>query len=124
MKYLKSTTLKAYTVNGKTIPANTDKKCLVVEDNEYFEISNKRVIKALIDAGGILVSDKDPSGSDTSAIQNENAKLQIELTKAQETAKEEKVKADIEYKKLKDEAQAEINKLRKQIEDLKKQKDE
>lgn len=89
MKYLKSTTQKAYTVNGKVIPAciTPGNKTLVVDDSEWFQISAQPVIASLIKAGDILVMDEDPNVREDTEARNQVAEL-----KAQNTLLTEKLK--------------------------------
>lgn len=89
MKYLKSTSQKAYTVNGKVIPAciTPGNKTLEVDDSEWFQISSQPVIASLIKAGDILVLDEDPNVKEDIVARDQVAEL-----KAQNTALEEKIK--------------------------------
>ena len=116
MKYLKSTTQKAYTVKGYTIPKCITPKndYLILNDSEYSEIEKIPVIKSLIKAGGIFISDKEPSDS----IKNiEN----LEATNAQHIARATELEAKLKelerrreagevvnIAKIKEDAQAEI----------------
>lgn len=89
MKYLKSTTQKAYTVNGKVIPAciTPGNKTLAVDDSEWFQISAQPVIASLIKAGDILVMDEDPNMKE-----DIEARSQVAELKAQNTVLEERIK--------------------------------
>lgn len=82
MKWLKSTTDKAYTAQGRVIPPSTQKP-LAVNEDVYKKITEMPVIKSLIRNGGILVLDKytDVSPNVTEqtralqTLQAENSKL-------------------------------------------------
>lgn len=89
MKYLKSTTQKAYTVNGKVIPAciTPGNKTLAVDDSEWFQISAQPVIASLIKAGDILAMDEDPNMKE-----DIEARSQVAELKAQNTVLEERIK--------------------------------
>ena len=89
MKYLKSTNQRAYTVNGKVIPAciTPGNKTLAVDDSEWFQISTQPVIASLIKAGDILVMDEDPNVKEDTEARNQVAEL-----KAQNTLLTEKLK--------------------------------
>ena len=121
MKWLKSTTQKTWTVNGKIIPAciTSHNDYLIVDDSTYTEISKIPVIKSLIKAGGILVLGEEPTELKNSvdALQGNNAALTAQVTQLQEQLKvkeaelkvassKKSTKVDIE--KIKEEAQAEI----------------
>lgn len=79
MKWLKSTTQKTWTVDGKVIPAcvTPDNSYLVLQDSDYAVISSKAVIKSLINAGGILVLSEEPAELKNSleSLQGNNAEL-------------------------------------------------
>ena len=89
MKYLKSTTQKAYTVKGKVIPAciTPGNKTLAVDDSEWFQISAQPVIASLIKAGDILAMDEDPNMKE-----DIEARSQVAELKAQNTVLEERIK--------------------------------
>lgn len=113
MKWLKSTTQKTWTVNGKVIPAcvTPHNDYLVVDDSEYTVITGTPVIKSLIKAGGILVLNEEPAElkNSVSSLQGSNAALTAEITQLKEqlkTAGKKPTKAEIE--KIREEAQAEI----------------
>lgn len=57
MKWLKSTSSKAYTACGYTIPAMAHEPVAVNEDT-YQQMMNMAVIKSLVKTGGIIVLDK------------------------------------------------------------------
>lgn len=120
MKWLKSTTQKTWTVDGKVIPAcvTPNNAYLVVDDSVYNTIATKPVIASLIKAGSILVLNEEPSELKNSvdALKGNNAALTAQITQLQEELKQKDIelksaskkggKVDIE--KIKEEAQAEI----------------
>lgn len=57
MKWLKSTTSKAYTACGKIIPAMSNPP-VAVNESDYQQMTSMAVIKSLIKTGGIIVLDK------------------------------------------------------------------
>lgn len=61
MKYIKSTSAKAYTISGKTIPPNTSIKWLVLDNELYTQVTSNPVIKSLIKAEAVIVTDKEPT---------------------------------------------------------------
>lgn len=122
MKWLKSTTQKTWTVNGKIIPAcvTPHNDYLVLNESVFNEIKAIPVIKSLIKAGGILVLSEEPAELKNSvdALQGNNAALTAQVTQLQEQlkAKEAELKAassnkkstKVDVDKIKEEAQAEI----------------
>lgn len=86
MKWLKSTTQKAWVVNigGKQAiipPCETpDNKWLKVDDAEWIEISSTPVIASLLKAGGIMKLDEEPAELRNSvpALQVTNTQLEAE----------------------------------------------
>ena len=115
MKWLKSTSQKAWTVMGKVIPPclTPDNRYLEVDNSTYTSISSVPVIKSLIKAGDILVLSEEPAElkNSLSSLQSNNAVLKTQVTQLQEELKEkeqylEAVRLDAE--KIKEEAQAEI----------------
>ena len=116
MKYLKSTTQKAYTVKGYTIPKCVTPKndYLILNDSEYSEIEKIPVIKSLIKAGGIFVSDKEPSDSikNIENLEASNAQLIARATeleaKLKELERRREVGEIVNIAKIKEDAQAEI----------------
>lgn len=123
MKYLKSTTQKAYTVNGKVIPAcmTPGNKTLVVDDSEWFQISAQPVIASLIKAGDILVMDEDPNVREDTEARNQVAEL-----KAQNTLLTEKLKQLEQQsgRKSTEAGDAELQALAKKNEELTKTNEE
>lgn len=85
MKYLKSTSQKAYTVNGKVIPAciTPGNKTLEVDDSEWFQISTQPVIASLIKSGDILVMDEDPNVREDIDARNQVAELKARIPNLQ-----------------------------------------
>lgn len=116
MKYLKSTTQKAYTVKGYTIPKCITPKndYLILNDSEYSEIEKIPVIKSLIKAGGIFISDKEPSDSikNIENLEATNTQLIARATELEEKLKElerrREVGEVVNIAKIKEDAQAEI----------------
>ena len=91
-RWLKSTTQKAYTVQGKVIPpcVTSDNKWLKMTESEYSEIKRMPVISSLIKAGGILVTVKEPEELKNSVegLKGSNAELIAINTQLQEELKE------------------------------------
>lgn len=116
MKYLKSTTQKAYTVKGYTIPKCITPKndYLILNDSEYSEIEKIPVIKSLIKAGGIFISDKEPSDSikNIENLEATNAQLIVRATELEAKLKELERRREagevVNIAKIKEDAQAEI----------------
>ena len=131
MKYLKSTTDKSYTAEGKIIPAISQSPLAVTEE-VYNKITSMSVIKSLIKTGGILVLDKysEPVSSDAATarlrtLTSENARLQKELkelkTTATESATVKQVKA---AQKAQAAAEAELAELKEKYAALEKEANE
>lgn len=83
MKWLKSTTDKSYTAQGKVIPPATQAPLAVSEDL-YAKITGMAVIQSLIKTGGIIVLEKytDPTGASNNrlaVLKEENTKLQAHI---------------------------------------------
>lgn len=116
MKWLKSTTQKAWTVQGKVIPpcVTPDNRYLVIEDSEYATISKFAVVASLIKAGDIIVLSTEPAELKNSveSLQGDKASLMAEVTRLQEQLKAQEKKlavtSSIDVEKIKEEAQAEI----------------
>lgn len=140
MQYLKSTTQKSYKFDGKTIPQaiTKDNAFLALSDTDYNEFIKSPVIKSLINAGSIFVTDQEPSSptKQVSNLTNENARLVLENTRLNEELKKakasdnsaevESLKAALqkqidddtaEIKQLAEEKDAEIAALKKQLEE-------
>lgn len=126
-RWLKSTTQKAYTVQGKVIPpcVTSDNKWLKMTESEYSEIKRMPVIASLIKAGGILVTVKEPEELKNSVegLKGSNAELIAINTQLQEEIKALKSGAgdDSEIKReladLKKEAKAELQAKQKALDD-------
>lgn len=104
MKWLKSTTDKSYTAQGKVIPPATQAPLAVTED-VYTKITGMAVIQSLIKTGGIIVLEKytDPTSTSNNrlaVLKEENTKLQArnkELEAAEAKAKKfDELKAEAE----------------------------
>lgn len=111
MKWLKSTTQKTWTVNGKLIPAcvTSNNDYLVLQDEEYSGIVQVPVIKSLIKAGGILVLSEEPAElkNSVSALQGNNAALTARITQLEEQLKNQST-TDINVDAIKEEAVKEL----------------
>lgn len=113
MKWLKSTTQKMWTVNGKIIPAciTPNNDYLVIDEDEYVRISKVPVIVSLIKAGSILVLNEEPAELKNSltGLQESNASLMVKNTMLEEEVKRLKEShAEVDVEAIKQEAQAEI----------------
>lgn len=115
MKWLKSTSQKAWTVMGKVIPPclTPDNRYLEVDNSTYTSISSVPVIKSLIKAGDILVLSEEPAElkNSLSSLQSNNAVLKTQVTQLQEELKEKEQYLEVarlDAEKIKEEAQAEI----------------
>lgn len=113
MKWLKSTTQKTWTVNGKIIPAcvTPHNDYLKVEDSEYAAMSKVPVVASLIKVGGILVLSEEPAELKNSLdnLQTSNAVLQARVTQLEEELKRDKMMSQaIDVEAIKAEAQEEI----------------
>ena len=90
-RWLKSTTQKAYTVQGKIIPpcVTSDNRWLKMTESEYSEIKRMPVIASLIKAGGILVTVKEPEElrNSVEGLKGSNAELIAINTQLQEELK-------------------------------------
>lgn len=117
-RWLKSTTQKAYTVQGKIIPpcVTSDNRWLKITESEYSAMKAMPVISSLIKAGGILVSIKEPEELKNSieGLKGSNAELIAINTQLEEKIKvlESNGSADVEairaqaQKELQDKQQA------------------
>lgn len=118
MKWLKSTTQKTWTVNGKVIPAcvTPHNDYLRMDEAEFTAISGTPVIKSLISAGAILVLSEEPAElkNSVSSLQGSNAALTAQITQLQEQLRQKDEAlasasaATVDVEKIKEEAQAEI----------------
>lgn len=126
-RWLKSTTQKAYTVQGKVIPpcVTSDNKWLKMTESEYSEIKRMPVIASLIKAGGILVTVKEPEELKNSVegLKGSNAELIAINTQLQEEIKALKSAAGDdsvtkrELADLKKEAKAELQAKQKALDE-------
>lgn len=126
-RWLKSTTQKAYTVQGKVIPpcVTSDNKWLKMTESEYSEIKRMPVIASLIKAGGILVTVKEPEELKNSVegLKGSNAELIAINTQLQEEIKALKSGAGDdsvtkrELADLKKEAKAELQAKQKALDE-------
>ena len=133
MKYLKSTTQKAYTVGGKTIPpcVTPRNETLALNDSEWFQVSSQPVIAALIKSGDLLVLDEDPNVREDTEVKNQLAELKVQNTQlAQEKQALERQLAAAQgastsdewkqkYEQLEAEALKEIASLKRQLAEVK-----
>lgn len=125
MKYLKSSTNKAYVIQGRTVPplVNKGNQWLSVTDDEYISIKKIAAVGSLIDAGAIIVRDKSPQHTNTAVT--ENVGLKEELQQSQTALKEAtaaREASEAQFRALKAEAEqtlaekeAEIAKLKEQL---------
>lgn len=125
MKYLKSSTNKAYVIQGRTVPplVNKGNQWLSVTDDEYIIIKKIAAVGSLIDAGAIIVRDKSPQHANMTVT--ENAGLKEELQQSQTALKEAtaaREASEARFRALKSEAEqalaekdAEIAKLKEQL---------
>lgn len=79
MKWLKSTTDKSYTAQGKIIPPSNSAP-LAVSDTVFESITSMKVIASLIKTGGIIVLDKYSDPQVNSSEQHKLQQLQLENT--------------------------------------------
>lgn len=127
MKYIKSTTQKSYTVNGKVIPAcvTPGNKTLEVDDSEWFQISTQPVIASLIKSGDLLVLDEDPNVKEDTAARNQVAELTAKNTELEEKIRLLETQASRTASKGSspdvETAKAEVAEWKQKYEDLQKQ---
>ena len=111
-RWLKSTTQKAYTVQGKVIPpcVTSDNKWLKITESEYSEMKALPVIASLIKAGGILVSIKEPEELKNSieGLKGSNAELIARNTELEERVKLLESGSGNDVKAIREEAQKEL----------------
>ena len=90
MRWLKSTTQKVWTINGKTIPkcVTPHNDYLTVSDTEYNEFLKVPVFASLVKANGILVLTSEPA-------ELKNSVEGLNLTNAQLVAKNTELQARI-----------------------------
>lgn len=128
-KWLRSTSGKAYTVEGKTIPPYSAAPLQVTEDI-YAKITNNKVIASLIENGGIAVLVKHEDNSTTASkdvarlqsLTTENAKLADRIRELEASQPSEDVAKKAEqFDALKAEAEQTIASKDAEIEALKAQ---
>jgi len=134
MKWLKSTTDKSYTAQGKIIPSSTSAP-LAVSDTVFESITSMKVIASLIKTGGIIVLDKYSDPQVDSKDQRKLQQLQTENTRLVDKIREleasqpsaEVVEKAAQFDELKTEAEqtiaakdAEIEKLKAELAKAKK----
>lgn len=119
MKWLKSTTDKSYTAQGKIIPPSTQAPLAVNEDT-YNSIIAMPVIKSLITNGGIIVLDKYTDMGNTADAQTrklqsltaENTKLASRIRELENAQASKKTsKADAKLTAALEEKEAELKAL-------------
>jgi len=110
MKWLKSTTDKSYTAQGKIIPPSNSAP-LAVSDTVFEGITSMKVIASLIKTGGIIVLDKYSDPQADSSEQRKLQQLQSENTRLADKVREleaSKPSTEVEEKAAKfDELKAE-----------------
>ena len=118
MKWLKSTTQKEWTIQGKTIPAcvTPHNDYLVLNDSDYATISDIPVIKSLIKSNAIIVLDHEPSELKNSveALQGSNAELTARIKQLEA---ELATKPDVDVEAIKAQAVAEKEAALKELDD-------
>lgn len=100
MKWLKSTTMKSYTAEGKIIPSMNGTP-LAVSDDVYEKITKMAVIKSLISTGNIIVLDRyndkqvagDKNAQKLQLLHQENAQLQARIHELESNDAESRLKA-------------------------------
>lgn len=125
MKWLKSTSQKAWTINGKTIPQNvtTHNSYLKIEDSEYNQMAKLPVFASLVRNNCILVLKEEPSELKNSveALQGNNAALMAANISQAETIKhlEEELqkRPDVDVAALKAEAEADKQAALKELDE-------
>lgn len=128
MKWLKSTTDKSYTAQGKIIPPSNATP-LAVNDALYTQIVSMKVIASLIKTGGIIVLDKYNDPQSNSADQHKLQQLQLENTQLNDKIRKleasqpstEVVEKAAKFDELKAEAEQTIASRDAEIESLKAQ---
>lgn len=113
-RWLKSTTQKAYTVQGKIIPpcVTSDNRWLKITESEYSAMKAMPVISSLIKAGGILVSIKEPEELRNSieGLKGSNAELIAINTQLEEKIKIMESNSGVDVEAIRAEARAEAQK--------------
>lgn len=125
MKWLKSTTGKAWTVNGRTIPADKgeNSQYLELEDSEYAAISQKPVIASLIRNGEIMVSSVEPAEIKYSlpALQTSNANLQQEIASLRTQLAQAEADKEQAVNEIKAQAVQELKALQDELDTVRKE---
>lgn len=125
MKWLKSTTGKAWTVNGRTIPADKgeNSQYLELEDSEYAAISQKPVIASLIRNGEIMVSSVEPAEIKYSlpALQSSNANLQQEIASLRTQLAQAEADKEQAVNEIKAQAVQELKALQDELDTVRKE---
>lgn len=126
-KWLRSTSGKAYTIEGKTIPSYSSAPLQVTEDL-YATILKNKVISSLIKNGGIAVLAKyeddsqATSNSKLQALTTENAKLADRIRELEASQPSEDIAKKAEqFDALKTEAEQAISAKNAEIAELKAQ---
>lgn len=113
-RWLKSTTQKAYTVQGKIIPpcVTSDNRWLKITESEYSAMKAMPVISSLIKAGGILVSIKEPEELKNSieGLKGSNAELIAINTQLEEKIKILESNSGVDVEAIRAEVRAEAQK--------------
>lgn len=122
MKYLKSTSTKAYQIDGQVIPPNTGSNWLQLPNDKAAELEKVPIIKGLIKAGGILITDREPAELSRTPGKLLNANNQLAVENANLKAELEKLKAS--YAALESEAKETIASLQSQAASKSKKKTE
>lgn len=148
MRWLKSTTQKVWTINGKSIPkcVTPHNDYLTVSDTEYNEFLKVPVFASLVKANGILVLTSEPTELKNSVeglnltnaqLVAKNTELQARITELEGSApdveaikaeavaaiKEEAIKELQEKQDELDATKAELKELKAQLKKLKKSED-
>lgn len=133
MKWLKSTTDKSYTAQGKIIPPS-ESAPLAVSDTVFESITSMKVIASLIKTGGIIVLDKynDPQVDnkeqlklqqlhvENARLAGEKSQLEAEVARLKEAQpSDEVVQKAAQFDELKTEAEQTISAKDAEIERLK-----
>ena len=124
MKFYKSTSSRSYSVNGLVIPANNNPHWLTVSNDKATELERVAVVKGLIKAGSILVTDKEPAELARTPGKLLNTNNQLATENATLKAEIEKLKAEKDAVLQGNEAAQALEAAQKEAEDLKHQLEE
>lgn len=120
-RWLKSTTQKAYTVQGKIIPpcVTSDNRWLKITESEYSAMKAMPVISSLIKAGGILVSIKEPEELKNSieGLKGSNAELIAINTQLEEKIKVLESNGSVDVEAIRAQAQKELQDKQQALDD-------